>query len=214
MSILYISASNGNHSHLSDITFPTVERFCVKNGYSFRRYHIPKEYDRPASWFKILTFIDLLGRSHENKEFEYFGWIDSDAAIINNDFNLENILENKFDFFISKDFNNFNCGSFIIKNCYENLILLKEIYQKTEYLNHIWWEQAAFIELYESNFRDLQSRTKIVDQSILNAYDYRFYGKSLDFLGSVNQESFIIHCPSLPLKTREDVLLSYIKQDE
>lgn len=214
MKILYISASNGDHIHLSDLTFPTVERFCLKNGYSFRRYDIPQEYDRPASWFKISAFIDLLDHQYENQEFEYFGWIDSDAAIINKDFNLEKILETKFDIFISKDFNNFNCGSFLIKNCSENLILLKEIYQKTEYIDHIWWEQAAFIDLYESNFRNLQSRTKIVDQSILNAYDYRFYGKDLNFLGSVNQESFIIHCPSLPLKTRLEILSHYIDTNE
>lgn len=212
MNVLYISAFNSGYKHLSDLTFPTVESFCSKNGFSAIRFEIPDHFDRPSSWFKIKKLIDLINDDSGSSQFDYFAWIDCDAAILNAEFDVSIFLQNGFDFFIAKDFNNFNCGSFFIRNCNESLVLLQEIYNRTEYLNHIWWEQAAFIDLYESNFRNLQSRTKIVDQSILNSYDYNFYGRDLNFSGSVSKESFIFHCPSLPLKTREDLLIYYINK--
>ena len=197
MHLKIISSYNERYKSISDLSFSTVLSFCEKHNFKCERFLI-NQFSRPPAWFKIFQLIKEIESSTE----DYFVWIDADAIIYNMDFDLKFLLSDNQDLYIAKDLNNFNTGVFIIKNCDFNLNLLKKMYSMIQYDNHIWWEQAAFIDLFESNYENIQSRVKIVDQSILNAYDYRYYGLDEFYNGHYNKNSFTVHFPSLPLETR------------
>jgi hypothetical protein len=195
--IKIISACDNNYKQLSDLSFSTVEKFCKVNNFLCERFLI-KDFNRPASWFKIEKIIEEM----ESSKTKYFMWIDADALIYNMNFNLESILSTNKNFYVSKDLNNFNLGVFIIKNNEFSLNLLKKIYSMTEYDHHIWWEQAAFIDLFEKNYNFIQDNVEIVEQCILNAYDYRYYGSNENNIGHYNKDSFVIHFPALSYDLR------------
>lgn len=201
MRIKIVSACDDNMKVLSDISYPTIEKYCQFWNFSCERFNI-KNFNRPASWYKISLLINEI----DSNQFDYIMWVDSDAIIYNQNFDLRSLLRADKDFYLSKDLNNFNCGVFIIKCSDFSKSILEKIDSMSEYVNHIWWEQGAFIELFESNFNNIQDKVQIVDQNILNAYDYRFYGESEFHLGQYNKNSFVVHFPALPYHFRIDLM--------
>lgn len=202
MNICIISAYNSAFTSISDLSFRSVEIFCQKKHFFCKRFLIPANFDRPCSWFKIKCIKEVLS----SNLYDYVLWIDADAGIINNSFDLESLFKNNKDIYVSKDFNNFNFGVVAFKNSQVSIDFLNRIYESTDFLNHHWWEQAAFIDLYDRNYNYIQNHVEIVDQNILNAYDYGCFGFSSNHIGHFNKETFIFHCPSLPIDTRISLL--------
>jgi hypothetical protein len=207
--IKIISAFDENMRELSDLSFSSVEKFCKKHDIDCERFLI-ENFDRPAPWFKILLLIDQL----KNNDYDYIMWIDADACINNLNFDISSILQENKSFYISKDFNNFNSGVFIVKNTPFIADILQKIYSMSEYINHIWWEQAAFIDLYEQNYMSLQDNTCLVKQNILNAYDYSHYGYNRNKEGNFDEYSFVIHYPSLPYNVRFQEIKNIIEKQK
>jgi hypothetical protein len=205
--IKIISAFDENMRGLSDLSFSSVEKFCKKQGVDCERFLI-ENFERPAPWFKILLLINQL----KDNNYDYIMWIDADACINNLDFDITNILQDHKSFYISRDFNNFNSGVFIVKNTPFITDLLHKIYSMSQYINHIWWEQAAFIDLYEQNYMSLQEEVCLVKQKILNAYDYRHYGYNANQEGNFDKESFVVHYPSLPYNVRFQEIKNIIEK--
>lgn len=208
--VKFLTACDSNFFELSDISGPTVREFCHKNGYGFSEILIDN-FSRPPAWFKIQLILRELGG-----DYDYLVWIDSDAAILKNDFNIfENIDSNKLIHFGS-DFNGINSGFFIVKDCGFSLQFFTEAWGMTEYLHHIWWEQAAIIDLYEKNYLDCQKKIEILDQSIFNSYPMEFFARHKGVYGDISDKTFVCHFPSLPLDMRKnlmkDTIDSIIKQ--
>ena len=197
MKIKIISAYNSNYKSLSDLSFQTIDFFSKLNNFDFERFLI-SSYDRPFAWFKIKKIIEEI----ENKKYDYLVWIDADAIIINNNFYVKKIIEEKYNFYISKDFNGINTGVFMIKSCDYIKDFFLKVYSLTEFLFHNTWEQAAIIKLINENYKNIQDHIKYIDQKIFNAYDYRLFGFDENHEGHFNNDSFIVHYPSLPLGVR------------
>ena len=205
--IKIISAFDENMRDLSDLSFSSVEKFCEKQGIDCERFFI-ENFERPAPWFKILLLINQL----KDNTYDYIMWIDADACVNNLDFDVTSILQDDKSFYISRDINNFNSGVFFVKNTPFITDLLHKIYSMNQYINHIWWEQAAFIDLYEQNYMSLQEEVCLVKQKILNAYDYRYYGYNENQEGNFDKESFVIHYPSLPYNIRFQEIKNIIEK--
>jgi hypothetical protein len=95
------------------------------------------------------------------------------------------------------------------KSCDFSSAVLNKIWSMNEkYLNHIWWEQAALIELLEENFENINESTEFVEQSILNAYELDYYG-FVDRSGQINEKSFVCHFPSLRMDIRIKLIKKY-----
>lgn len=202
MKVCIISAYNEAFSTISNITFKSIEVFCQKHSFFCKRFIIPNNFDRPCAWFKIKCLKEVLSLDM----YDYVLWIDADAGIVNNSFDLKRIFLTNKDIYVAKDFNNFNSGVVAFKNSAFSLEILNSIYNSVNFLNHQWWEQAAFIDLYEKNHQNIQNNTDIIDQNIWNAYDYNFFGFSSSHSGHVHDQTFIFHCPALPLETRIELL--------
>ena len=204
MKLKIISAYNEKFKEISDLSFPTVESFCIKKSFDCERFLV-EDFDKPTAWFKIKALI----KEVESKKHDYILWIDADAIILNQNFDIKQILDKSKSLYISRDFNNLNSGVMLLKCDEFSIALLKEVWRlSNEYLTHIWWEQAAIIKLFEIDFENVNKKTKIVEQSIFNAYETSYYG--INKTGQINNDSFICHFPSLGMGTRIQLIKKYI----
>jgi hypothetical protein len=79
-----------------------------------------------------------------------------------------------------------------------------------KYLNHIWWEQAALMELIAEDYNQIANYIQYVPQRIINAYDKNLVSTLTD--GYVSEDTFILHLPSSNNHTRLQTIKSYIKK--
>jgi len=144
--------------------------YVKKNGYSIIRDETVYDKERPYPWSKIKLVQKYL------EDYDYLMWIDADVMIMNDERRIEDFInlipDDKF-LFIGRDFNDLNSGVFIIKNCKESFTFLEKVWSKIEYLHHIWWEQAAIIDLYKTEYKDKFYVIPHKYISIFNAYDHR-----------------------------------------
>jgi len=125
-------------------------------------------YDRsrPISWFKIPLIQKYLSN------YDYILWMDADVMVTNYDIKIETFIEQmqKDSFLlIARDLNNLNCGMFIIKNCEKSFEFLNDVWSRTEYINHPWWEQAAVIDIH-SHYEGVQIIPRHLSHTF-NGYD-------------------------------------------
>jgi hypothetical protein len=197
-----ISAFTDNIREVSDMSYNSYLNFCKKNEIEFYRVEL-NNLERPAPWYKIQLILQEFSNGYE-----YVMWVDADTLLLNEDFNIQEILNNTSEIFISQDVNALNTGVMIWKNTENNKNILNKIWSLTEFLNHPWWENAAFMSLYEQNYNNIQTIVEKVPQKILNAYDYNLYNLTYDD-GQVDDKSFIIHFPGLPNNQRVTIMKGY-----
>jgi len=195
-----VTAYTSNIQELSDISYDSLVQYGTKHRIPVNR-ELLVNLERPASWYKIKCILDAFKHS------EYVMWIDSDTIIVNYNFDITEIL-NSSEIYVSRDINGINCGVMIWKNTTNSIEILNKIWSMTEFLNHHWWEQAAFRKLYDANYNKMQTITEIVDQSKINAYDYSLYGLSYP-QGQICDSSMILHLPGLSLQRRIEILKHY-----
>jgi len=101
---------------------------------------------RPVAWSKIPLLRRLL------PGYDFVFWSDADAMFVD----YQRRLEEFFSGFIASDKmmvvtkdakNHVNTGNFLLRNNLWSLSLLDEIWQQNQFINHGWWDNAAFIHL-------------------------------------------------------------------
>lgn len=195
---IIISAYTDNFKEIADISYQTYEKYCKKQDMSFSIFKLIN-IERPASWYKIPLILDRF-----KEGYEYVMWVDADTLVINNDFKLNDIINNKYEIYICEDMNGFNCGVMIWKNSELTKSILNTIWNMENFINHSWWEQAAFIELYNKD-PSVQDIVCQVPQNIMNAYDYSLYNID-NHTGQVNKQSFIFHLPGIENSSRIKIM--------
>jgi hypothetical protein len=176
MKIALISLGTKNIADIRDIGFSNKKQYCNKYGYDFIGYDAVLDTSRPASWSKILAI-----QEHIDK-YDWIMWIDADAAIINNNIKVEDIVDNNFELLLSKDEVNINMGVFFLKSCAWSKFFLNVVYSLDRYVDDTFWEQAAVISLLPNN--GYIKHFKFINKCIINSYP-----------NDVNEKSMVIHCP-------------------
>jgi len=190
-----ITAYNNSYKPLIDISSSIITNYCNYHSFDYEAYKIPDNYIRPPSWSKIQYLITNL----EEKKYQYILWIDADAIISGSSYDILSVIEPHRYIYISKDFNAINAGVILFANNSYNLDLLYKIWNKEEYINHSWWEQAALIELIDNNWNNVQDYIKYLPNKEFNAYPLEISSNS-EYRS--DDSSFITHFPSLPLELR------------
>lgn len=168
--IKIITAYDHNMLDLHRLRLPKLQQYCAQHKYALEIFEIPQNFEREPSWYKISLLISELKKINN---YEYIVWIDTDTIIYNKNLKIESIINSEKLLFISKDYNNINCGIFIIKKNLMMLDFLENIWNTTKkkFPQHNWWEQDAFIQLIEQNFIGINNYIKYVSPQILNCYE-------------------------------------------
>lgn len=182
--ITIVTLATDHMRAFADLTFERNRRYAEKYGYGFAAYDKVIDDSRPASWSKI----PALAENFEDND--WLLWIDADAAIMNMEIKLEELIDERFDFILTSDINGANCGVFLLKCSQYMEMMLDVIWDSKEFINHKWWEQGAVHELlkYDKRFKEA---TLFLRKDKLNSY-YHDYEKG----------DFILHLPGTHNDTR------------
>lgn len=162
------------------------QKYCKQHDYEFIISEESLDPARHPAWSKIL----LLLQSMKSSSSEWFFWTDADSLVMNMAIPLEDLIDEKYNLIIAKDFNGINSGQFLIRNCEWSINFLQNVYAHTECINHPWWEQQAII-LELAQKQDVKDATKIIPQRLMNSYPIEFAEKAMNI--NYQPGDFIIH---------------------
>lgn len=157
-------AAGGDYRNIVEPGIHNKEAYCALHGYDFILGEEILDPSRPPAWSKVLLILQLLNST----SYKWIFWIDADALFMNFAQPLEDLIDEQFDFILTRDFNNLNSGVFFLRNCDWSVQFLHDVYSQTQYINHMWWENMAIIvELKKLHNAD---RTKVYPQREMNSY--------------------------------------------
>ena len=172
MKIALMTALTGdNYLWQSKLTNPYKSAYCQKRGYDY----IYIEYkNSPLGRHPFWDRIEYLGRHLEH--YDYIMWLDADAAPVNHDKQIETIVSDGKDFYISQETTHgtpyFNVGSFIIRKSEWSFGLLK--HWKSPEVYSVFGkngnpEQDALTDLYKKNWNDCRAHIKVLGRNEINS---------------------------------------------
>jgi hypothetical protein len=147
--------------------------YAAKHGYNYiqgdERYW---DRERPISWSKVPFLLKHLETMPEGE----FVWLsDADVLITNPELKLEHhilpLLPLGKDMLMTFDScGHVNAGNILMRNTPWLRDFWKRVYEQTDCVYHIWWENAGILKLMETNPTD-RDHIQITDQcKRFNAY--------------------------------------------
>jgi Nucleotide-diphospho-sugar transferase len=165
-----------------DEKYSKMARFCVE---SIQRYaaghklascvgrigHAGLDSGRPPAWEKISAILEVFRRGYP-----WALWIDADAAFVRFDVDIRQEMGAKDLYLVIGQHVEgrpngmvHQCdqpctGFMLVRNCAWSIQFLQDMWERTEFTNHCWWELAAFIQLagihlqYDGQMKDLGVR--------------------------------------------------------
>ena len=101
--------------------------------------------ERPAAWSKLLAIRDLLER------YEFVWWVDADTLFVDSTRDIRkerdlrlpvSLVQHEYDGQLIP-----NCGVMAFAQVDESFQMIDDMWSKTEFIDHPWWENAALISL-------------------------------------------------------------------
>ena len=174
------SLSKGLHSK---------ELYATKHGYTYvQGDETFWDRTRPISWSKIPFLLSYLEKLPEGE----IVWLsDADVLITNLDLKLETHVLPLFpaenDMLMTFDScGHVNAGNILMRNSTWLRDFWKRVYQQTDCIYHIWWENAGILKLMEQNESDRNRIAITKEHKRFNAYLMGLEGQPLwepgDFL--------------------------------
>jgi hypothetical protein len=164
----------------ADITAASKENYCKKWGVDFINY-TEKFDDRPPAFSKVVALIKNIGN------YDILLWIDADAMITDMDFDLfAELIKRKEKILLTKDNGGINTGVFAVKKWAKNY-LKKWDSMSPAFESHPWWDQAAFISLYNSD-KKLKNKVGFLNKTVYNSYINEGVGVILHSPGTSKRE--------------------------
>lgn len=213
MSTTLLSFYTSDYQPLVDVTGPVKDAYCARHGYRhivrstpFREPPGYYAYDRLAYLREL-----LFGGVWESPD--VVAVLNSHAQVMTHSITIESFLEPGKDFYIAQDVNGLNAGVFIVRKSewlkdWLDFCLALE----TEYSHHEWFEQKCFQDNWELGA--FRSHIKIVDQWLLNSYDWSHYNWPTTTPGQFRPgESWVYHVPgqSVRVGARKSRLASRVE---
>ena len=204
--------------------FENRRQYCKKHGYTFFSHSSPLD-NRPATWSKLKIILSIF----EKQNFDWVLWTDSDSIIRNEDIKVESLVDDNVDLIITKDCFSYNAGVFLMKNTEASKKFLQQWIEKSYYVGHPWQDQAALVEMLESESLDQQKslKVKILPQRKMNSYPKQesregwytvvnekkyFWDAAKSDEGEYKAGDFIIHYAGIAEEERSRLILSKLKK--
>lgn len=185
---------------ITNITVSNNQEYARKHRYSF----IPEIFEPPYSGYNKLTTILAL--------FDYgvdVVWsIDADVLITNHNYKIEEYLNEEASFYITKDFNNYNAGSFIVKKSEWSISFLEWLLL-CKGKDKMYCEQDAFV-LYSKLFpHAIGKQICVLPHPSINSYLYENYPEipmQSHGNGQWQEGDFVLHLPAIGMNKRLEIL--------
>jgi len=127
--------------------------YATKHGYTYiQGDETYWDRDRPIAWSKVPFILDQLKKLPEGA----IVWLsDADVLITNPELRLEDqalpIWQTDKDFLMTLDScGHINSGNIFFRNTEWTRSYWSRVWEQTDCLYHIWWENAAMIKLYQT----------------------------------------------------------------
>jgi hypothetical protein len=169
--------------------FESKRLYAEKHGYTYIQGN--EEFwdrTRPISWSKIPFLLSYLEKLPDGE----LVWLsDADVYITNMSFKLEDhvvpLLPSNKDMLMTFDScGHVNAGNILMRNCSWLRDFWKRVYDRTDVIYHIWWENAGILKLMDENESDVEHILVTNQHKRFNAYLMGLEGQPLwepgDFL--------------------------------
>ncbi|WP_374934647.1 hypothetical protein [Neobacillus driksii] len=104
---------------------------------------------RPPAWDKIIFLNHML------QFYDTVIWVDCDAIICNPEPDIRDSLIGEYPMYlVYQEWGNIpNTGVWVLKRKRKTKKILNKIWENTKFLNHVWWEQSALMDLMGYTFK-------------------------------------------------------------
>lgn len=195
MSITVLILYTTSWQSLADMVIPNAKMYCDKNNYTLQVLEYNEPYPSDFGFNKIIEINNLFNNSTK------IVWsLDLDALITNKNIKIEDFLDDEHDFFICKDYNGINAGSFILRKSKWSENFINYILEQR---NKVYCEQDA-IESYLDEFPN-DEKIKILNHPSINSYLYELYPeipKQTHEQGNWEIGDFVLHLPGMNMSKR------------
>ncbi|NBO61646.1 MAG: hypothetical protein EBU82_11880 [Flavobacteriia bacterium] len=172
MHILTLAIGNDYRKALSK-ALQSKKLYAEKQGYTYVQGNESSwDRERPISWSKIPFLLSYLKDIPENE----FVWLsDADVFITNPELRVEDhvipLLPNHKDMLMTFDScGHVNAGNILMRNTPWVRDFWKRVYEQTDCIYHIWWENAGILKLMETNASDREHIEITGECKRFNAY--------------------------------------------
>lgn len=202
----YLPTKSENYEELAKLTLPNRKEYC--DNFGFNHFICSGPYNDPNMYYayqRLLLLRDLMFNT--KGDIEYYWVINIQAVITNMKKNVLDYVDPEHHFWITRDINGINAGSFIVKNSDRGMDWINFLISKEpEYRNDCWHEQRV-IQHNENNpnYKDV---IKVLDHPSINSYFYDLYNWPDTTPGSWKQGDLLLSLPGLNLKQRLDLVNS------
>lgn len=203
MRVICCTMFSPSHQSLADISVPNFEKYCNRHGYEFEIIKI--ENDKWA-YKKHEAFAEMFARLDEG---DIIWYKDVDSIITNMAIPITSFVDDKHEMFITRDFNELNGGSLIIRKS-----------DVGEWINNLILSQKGKLENEQNAVNNLIGSPKfnqwvnVLPHPSINSYDYGLYPECAEYVGReelghwVEGKSFVLHVPALNQSDRISILNS------
>tara|TARA_B100000700_G_scaffold140250_1_gene156301 strand:- start:5475 stop:6281 length:807 start_codon:yes stop_codon:yes gene_type:complete len=215
--IKIITSFDESFREVGNKTKETFKKYAKINDYNFEDIIMPKT-GRPPAWNKIRILIEEM----KKKKYEYLMWIDADAFFNNYNIDISNEIEEDKEIYMVKHYCEvhkgsiyentkltilrINTGVLLMKISDHNLNFLQKVWNKKEYINHQWWEQAAIMDIMgfkselNGNLNDNKGNSYLEKVKFLSN-NWNSIPSNLE-LSMEKQNPIIIHLAGMKLEER------------
>ncbi len=198
---------------LAQICIPSLERYCEKHKYdSF----IKCTSENKKGWY---GFINTRLGGELLEQYDLVLMMEGDFLITNHNIPITDFIDDEHDFFICKDVNGVNGGSWIVKNTFEGKEWLDYVNSFEPFFEH---EQTVF-----ENDCNLYDSIKILPHPSINSVPYSpYYKPSYGKIGYKEGEvieppteqegqwtpnNLTMHLPGMTLERRKEIFKNHFK---
>ncbi|KAL7750878.1 hypothetical protein RI367_003839 [Sorochytrium milnesiophthora] len=160
------------NNDLAQASIADKQAYVAKHGYTFLA-DPPSVPHRPVVWSKFASAAHAF-----DEGYEWVWLLDLDTVITNHEVQLHRLAQyvgaaSNYSLIIAKDCNEFNAGSFLLRNnqwSRDFLAIALDTYGKEVPVDHPFQEQMAIIHLYHHN-ETIKAQTLLAPQWAINSYE-------------------------------------------
>ena len=104
---IVMSYELGNYAELGRLAEENKREYAEMHGYHFIVNNEVADISRKPSWTKVVTVADALAQGYD-----WVMWFDTDSIIMDMEFRIEDLIDDRYDFLITEDHKGINAGEF------------------------------------------------------------------------------------------------------